>query len=58
MLLYALGNKAYITGFIDFLDIAGPGQVVGGVFIGVLHGVIQMPRRQAQRADWVLLRMI
>ena len=48
MLLYALCDQAYITGLIDFLDIAEPDQVVGGVIVGVLHSVIQMPRRQSQ----------
>ena len=45
MLLYALGNKASVTGLIDFLVIAEPDQLVGGVIVGVLHGVIQTPRR-------------
>ena len=40
MLLYALGNQASVTGFIDFLGIAEPDQVVGGVLVGVLYGVI------------------
>ena len=40
MLLYALGNQASVTGFVDFLGIAEPDQVVGGVIVGVLHGVI------------------
>ena len=48
MLLYALGNKASVTGFIEFLGIAEPDQVVGGVLVGVLHGVIHTPFRQAQ----------
>ena len=48
MILYALGNQASVTGFIDFLGIAEPEQIVGGVLVGVLHGVIQTPRRQAQ----------
>ena len=45
MLLYALGNKAFVTGLIDFMGIAEPDQVVGGVIVVVLHGVIQTPRR-------------
>ena len=48
MLLYELGNQASVTGFMDFLGIAEPDQVVGGVLVGVLHGVIQTPRRQVQ----------
>ena len=36
MLLYALGGQASVTGFIDFLGIAEPDQVVSGVFVGVL----------------------
>ena len=48
MLLYALGNQDSVTGFIDFLGIAEPYQVVGGVLVGLLHGVIYTPRRQAQ----------
>ena len=35
-----------------------PKQVVGGVIVGVLHSVIQAPRRQAQLADWVMFRLI
>ena len=58
MLLYALGEQDSVTGFIDFLVIAEPHQVVGGVLVGVLHSVIQMPRRKSQRADWVLFRLI
>ena len=58
MILYDLGNQAYVTGFIDFLGIAEPDQLVGGVLVGVLHGVIQTPRIQAQWEDYVLLRMI
>ena len=48
MLLYALGNQDYVTGFIDFMGIAEPEKVVGDVLVGVLHGVIQTPSRQAQ----------
>ena len=48
MLLFALGDKASVTGFIDFLVIAEPYQVVGGVRVGVLHIVIDSPRKQAQ----------
>ena len=48
MLLYNLGDKASITGFIDFLGIAEPDQVVGGVLVGVLHSVIQTPHIQSQ----------
>ena len=58
MLLYALGNKAPVTGFIDFLGIAEPDQLVGGILVEVLHGVIQKPRRKSQWADWVMLIMI
>ena len=48
MLVYALGDQASVTGFIDFLGIAEPDQVVSGVLVGVLHSVIQAPRRKAQ----------
>ena len=48
MFLYALGNQAFVTGLIEFLEIAEPDQVVGGVLVRVLHGVIQTFRRQAQ----------
>ena len=48
MLLYALGKQASVTGFIDFLGIAKPDQVVVGILVGVLHDVIHTPRRQAQ----------
>ena len=48
MLLYALGDKSSVTGFIDFLGISEPDQLVGGVLAGVLHVIIQTPRRQAQ----------
>ena len=58
MLFYTLGHQASVVGFIEFLGIAEPDQVVGGVLVGVLHGIIHVPRRQAQWADWVLLRLI
>ena len=58
MLLYALIDQPYVTGFIEFLDFAEPDQVVGGVLVGVLHSVIQTPYRQAQWADWLLFIMI
>ena len=48
MLLYALGDQDSVTGFIEFLGIAEPEQVVGGIIVGVLHSVIQAPHRQAQ----------
>ena len=48
MLLYTLGYQASVTGFIDFLGIVEPDQVVGGVIVGVLHSVIQTPHIQAQ----------
>ena len=48
MLLYALGYKDFASGLVEFLGIAEPDQLVGGVIVGVLHGVIQTPRRQAQ----------
>ena len=48
VILYTLGDQASVTGFIDFLGIAEPDQVVGGVLVGVLHDLIQMPFRQAQ----------
>ena len=40
MLLYALGNQDSVSGFIYFVGIAEPDQVVGGVLVVVLHGVI------------------
>ena len=58
MLLYALGNQASVTCFIDFLGMTEPDQVVGGVLIGVLYIVIQAPRRKAQWEDWVLFILI
>ena len=48
MLLYALGNQASITRFIEFLGIAEPDQVIGGVPVGLLHDVIHTPHSQAQ----------
>ena len=48
MLLYTLGDQAYVTGFIDLLGNEEPDQLVVGVIFGVLHGVIQKPRSQAQ----------
>ena len=48
MLLYALGDQASVTGFIDFLGITEPDQVVGGVLVSILHSVIQTTCRQAQ----------
>ena len=45
MLLYALGDQVFVTGFIDFLGIAEPNKVVGGVLIGIMHCVIHTPRR-------------
>ena len=48
MLVYALVDQASVTGFIDFLGIAEPYQVVGGVLVGVLHVVIQTHRIQEQ----------
>ena len=58
MLLYTLGDQASVTGFIDFLGIAEPDQVVSGVLAGVLHSVIQLPRREAQRADRMLFLLV
>ena len=48
MILYALGNQDSVTGFIFFPGITEPDQVVGGVIVGALRGVIQTPHRQAQ----------
>ena len=48
MLLYALGDQAFVTVFIDIFGIAKPDQVVGGVLVGTLNSVIQTPRRQVQ----------
>ena len=47
MLLYALGYKDFASGLVEFLGIAEPDQVFGGVIFGVLHGVIHMPRGQS-----------
>ena len=58
MLLYTLGDQDYVTGFIDLLGIAEPDQVVSGVISVVLHSVIQSPRREAQRSDWMLFRLV
>ena len=44
MLLYALVHKASVSGFIDFLGISEPDQLVSGVVVGVLHSVVQAPR--------------
>ena len=41
MLFCALGDQDPVTGFIDFLGIAEPDQLVGGVLVGVLNSVIQ-----------------
>ena len=48
MLLYSLGDQASVTGFVGFLGIVEPDQLVSSVLVGVLHSVIQTPRRQAQ----------
>ena len=48
MILYTLGTQASVTGFIDFLGIAEPDQVVVDVLVGVLLDVIQTPCRQSQ----------
>ena len=48
MLLYNLGDQASVTGFIDFLGIAEPDQVVSGVLVGLLHSVIQTPCKKAK----------
>ena len=48
MLLYALGDQYSVTGFIDFLGIAEPDQVVSGVLVGVLYSFMQAPLRKAQ----------
>ena len=48
VLLYFLGDQASVTSFIDFLGIAEPDQVVSGVIVGIMHSVIQVPRRKAQ----------
>ena len=45
MLLYALGNQASFTGFIDFLGIAEPDKLVSGVLVEVMHGIIHTPCR-------------
>ena len=58
MLLYALGDQASVRGLIDFLGIAEPDQVVGGVTVGLLYSVIQATCRKAQWSDWVLFRFI
>ena len=51
MLLYALGDQYSVTGFIDFLGIAEPDQVVSGVLVGVLYSFMQAPLRKAQLSD-------
>ena len=48
MLLYGIGNQASVTGFIEFMGIAEPDQVVGGVIVDILYGVMQTPCKQAQ----------
>ena len=48
MILYALGDQASATGFIEFMGIAEPEKLVSGVLVGLLHSVIQAPRRKAQ----------
>ena len=48
MLLYILGDQAFVTGFIEFLGIAEPDQVVSGILVGVIHSVVQAPHRKAQ----------
>ena len=48
MLLYALGDQASVTGFIDVLGITEPDQLFSGVLVGVLHSVIQAPRIKLQ----------
>ena len=58
MLLYSLGDQASIKGFIDFMGIAEPDQVVSGILVGVLYSVIPTPRRKAQSVDWVLFGLI
>ena len=58
MLLYTLGDQASITGFIDFLGSVEPDQVVSSVLVGVLHSVIQAPRRKEQWADWVFFGLV
>ena len=58
MLLYALGDQDSVTGFIGFLGIAEPDQVVIGVLVVVLRSFIKAPRRKAQLADWVLFGFI
>ena len=56
MLLYAPFNYDSVTGFIDLLGVVEPDQVVGGVLIGVLHGVIQTTFSQGTTSvlgsDW------
>ena len=46
MLLYALGDQASVIGFIELMEIEEPGQLVSGVLVGVLHSIIQLPRRK------------
>ena len=58
ILLYTLGDQASVTGFIEFLGIAEPDQVVSGVLAGVLQSVIQSPCREEQRADWMLFLLV
>ena len=58
MLLYTLGDQASVTGFIDFLGVAEPDQVVSGVLDGVMLNVIHALHRKAQCADWVLFGLV
>ena len=44
MVLYALGNQAFVTGFIEFKGIAESDQGVGVLIVGILRGVIKTPR--------------
>ena len=58
MLLHAPFNSAYIKRFIDLLGVTEPDQLVSGVIVGILHGVIHTPCNQAQWENGVLLGMI
>ena len=58
ILLYSLSDQASVTGFIDFLGVAEPDQVVSGVLADVLNSVIQSSCIEAQRAGWMLFWLV
>ena len=48
MIFYSPCNQASITRLIDLLGVAEPDQVVSGVLVDVMDGVIKTPFVQAQ----------